>query len=83
MTEGQDGWMASPTQWKEFDQTPGDGEGQGSLACCSSWGHRVGHDLETEQQQFSGDNSSLGRLNAEKFSSNPSCTVFRRNSFWL
>ena len=23
----------------EFEQTPGDIEGQGSLACCSSWGH--------------------------------------------
>ena len=23
----------------EFEQTPGDGEGQGSLACCSPWGH--------------------------------------------
>ena len=22
----------------EFGQTPGDGEGQGRLACCSSWG---------------------------------------------
>ena len=22
----------------EFEQTPGDGEGQGSLACCRSWG---------------------------------------------
>ena len=22
----------------EFDQAPGDGEGQGSLACCSAWG---------------------------------------------
>ena len=22
--------------------------GQGGLACCSSWGHRVGHDLPTE-----------------------------------
>ena len=22
----------------EFEQTPEDGEGQGSLACCSSWG---------------------------------------------
>ena len=21
-----------------FEQTPGDGEGQGSLACCSPWG---------------------------------------------
>ena len=24
----------------EFDQALGDGEGQGSLACCSPWGHR-------------------------------------------
>ena len=22
----------------EFEQTPGDSAGQGSLACCSSWG---------------------------------------------
>ena len=24
----------------EFVETPGDGEGQGSLACCSPWGHK-------------------------------------------
>ena len=24
----------------EFEQTPGDGEGQGSLVCCSSWGFK-------------------------------------------
>ena len=24
----------------EFEQALGDGEGQGSLACCSPWGHR-------------------------------------------
>ena len=24
----------------EFEQTPGDGEGQGILPCCSSWGHK-------------------------------------------
>ena len=28
----------------EFEQAPGDGEGQGSLAYCSLWGGRVGHD---------------------------------------
>ena len=28
----------------EFEQTSGDGEGQGGLACCSPWGRRVGHD---------------------------------------
>ena len=35
----------------EFEQTWGDSEGQGNLACCSSWGRRVGHNLATEQQQ--------------------------------
>ena len=24
----------------EFEQAPGDGEGQGSLGCCSPWGHK-------------------------------------------
>ena len=27
----------------EFEQTPEDSEGQGNLACCSPWYHRVGH----------------------------------------
>ena len=35
----------------EFEQALGDGEGQGSLAYCSPWGHRVGHDWMTEHQQ--------------------------------
>jgi len=35
----------------EFKQTLGDGEGQGTLVCCSPWGHRVGHNWVTEQQQ--------------------------------
>ena len=32
---------------QESEQALGDGEGQGGLACCSSWGRRVGHDLLT------------------------------------
>ena len=32
----------------ECEQTLGDGEGQGSLACCSPRGHRIRHDLATE-----------------------------------
>ena len=33
----------------EFEQAPGDDEGQGSLACCSPWGcKRVRHDWATE-----------------------------------
>ena len=35
----------------EFEQTPGDGEGQESLVCYSPWGHRVRHDLVTEKDK--------------------------------
>ena len=37
----------------EFEQAPGDSEGQDSLLCCSPWGCKelVGHDSATEQQQ--------------------------------
>ena len=42
----------------EFEETPGDNEGQESLACCSSWGRRFGRDLEPEQQH--GKNIGLG-----------------------
>ena len=29
-------WLAG----REFEWTPGDGDGQGGLACCDSWGHK-------------------------------------------
>ena len=35
----------------EFEQALRDGEGQGSLVCCSPCGHRVRHDEVTEQEQ--------------------------------
>ena len=38
----------------EFEQAPGIGDGQGNLACCSPWSHRVGHDLATEKQRLQG-----------------------------
>ena len=31
----------------EFEQTPGDNEGQKSLACCSPWSHK---ELDTTEQ---------------------------------
>ena len=34
----------------KFVQIPGDGDGQGSLACCSPWGRRVRHYLATERE---------------------------------
>ena len=46
------GWVASSTQWTRVWASSGDGEGQGSLVCCSSWGHRFGHDCVTEQWQY-------------------------------
>ena len=33
------GWHHQPNG-REFEQAPGDSEGQGSLVCCSPWGHR-------------------------------------------
>ena len=41
--KGWDGCMASPTQWTWVWVTPGVGDGQGGLECCSPWGRRVGH----------------------------------------
>ena len=36
----QDDWMASRLKGHESEQTPGDAEGPGSLACYSPWGHK-------------------------------------------
>ena len=36
----------------EFEQTPGDHDGQGSLACCSPWDRRVGHDWVNNNSDF-------------------------------
>ena len=44
---GQDGWMASLTQWTWIWANLGDGEGQGSLECCSPWGRK---ELDTTEQ---------------------------------
>ena len=37
---------------QESEQTPGDSEGHGSLACCSPWCHRVGHKWGTELESY-------------------------------
>ena len=37
---GWDGWMASPTRWPSVWVRSGVDDGQGSLACCSPWGHK-------------------------------------------
>ena len=47
----------------EFEQAPGDSEGQGSLVWCSPWGPRVRHDLLTEQQHEKPGMDSVSDLN--------------------
>ena len=40
-------WFDGITDWMiiyKFEQAPGAGDGQGGLACCGPWGHRLGHD---------------------------------------
>ena len=46
----------------EFKQTLGDGEGQGSVACCSPWGYRVGYNLGTDQSDLSEVQGTLKSL---------------------
>ena len=40
----------------DFEQTLGDGEGQGSLACCSPWG---GKELDTTERL---NNNTIGNI---------------------
>ena len=49
---------------RESEWTPGVGDGQGGLACCNSWGRRVGHDWVTELNWTANSYS----LEATKFS---------------
>ena len=44
---GWDGWVASLTQWTRVWWTPGIGDGQGGLECCSPWGHK---ELDTTER---------------------------------
>ena len=50
----------------EFEQTPGDNKGQGSLACFSPWGHK---ESDTTEQLNNNNNilySQIRRLNIVK-----------------
>ena len=46
----------------EFEKVPGDGEGQGSLACCSPWGHK-----ESDMTEWLKNNCSLKKKKIFKF----------------
>ena len=63
MTEGEMvGWHHQFNGY-EFEQTPGDGEGQESLVCCSPWGHK---ELDTAEQLNSNNhNADYGASNSQ------------------
>ena len=44
----------------EFEQTPGDSEGQRSLVCCSPWGHK-----ESDTTQWLNDNTNMEEMRAD------------------
>jgi len=47
----------------ESEKTPGNGEGQGSLAYCNLWGCRVRHNLVSEQQH----NTHRSMYNSQRY----------------
>ena len=44
-----------------FGQAPGDGEGQGSLACCSPWGRK-----ESDMTEQRDSNSNKGHFKGQR-----------------
>ena len=55
------GWLHQ-LNGHEFEQTLGDGEGQGRLACCSPWGRKVWGTTEQLNNNNSNNNCFLGQL---------------------
>ena len=43
---------------REFEKTPGDGEGQGSLACCRQWDHK-----ESDMTEQLNNSTDLAEMN--------------------
>ena len=77
MTEGEVvGWHPRLNQ-HELEQTLGDSEGQGSLVCCSSWGHKESGTTKRLTNNgiplFSG-NVGLGKV---EFSGGHPCPAFK------
>ena len=42
------GWTIHRLDGHEFEQAPGVGGGQGSLVCCSPWGHKESDTTEPQ-----------------------------------
>ena len=46
MAEDEMVWWHHQLYGHDFEQSPGVGDGQGSLMCCSPWGHKESHTTE-------------------------------------
>ena len=76
------GWH-HPLSGHEFEQTLGDSEEQGRLACCSSWGRKESRrDLATEQQQFAQQIESAASGSGAVFGISESCCRPLLCSLW-
>ena len=69
MTEHGMVWWHHQLDGHEFEQAPGVGDGQGSLACCSPWSLRARHDWVTELNwtelfwgRWEGDSTTRGHM---------------------
>ena len=54
MTEDEMAGWRHRLDKREFEWTPGVGDGQGGLACCNSWGHK---ELDTTKQLYWADDT--------------------------
>ena len=63
MTENEMAGWHHQLNGHEFDQASGDGERQGSLACCSPWGHKESDTTEqlntNNSMRYKGNYSSV------------------------
>ena len=55
------GWH-HPLYGCEFEQAPGDGEGQGRLACCHPWGHKESDTIEQLKKKKNNTSHMMWRL---------------------
>ena len=66
MTEDETVGWHHPLNGHEFQPTPGESEGEGSVACCSPRDCRVGHDIGTAPPPHSNMKSTAAQYNTEK-----------------
>ena len=61
----------------EFEQTPGDGEGQGSLVCCSPWSNK-----DSDTTEWLINNNNIQKYNWLFYVNFVSCDIVKSKDFW-